>query len=239
MCNASIKLSTALQASTVPNDCGCTLVECGCWHSFHCVQTSVSRPYSAVIGIMNFSSPLDSVACCLMPLAGRLISQRILPAFSYSSARRDLKITALKPTHNALHTQAWSPSPCSHTIPRDCAIEYILNRPLSDTHEIGACSITERNYGHNFLYWPSASSKHFRASCFSSTSSSPAKQPRMMNTWLNVLTLCKQDTNSHHAPAIVSLLHATHMRQSYGVVEQRDMLLCVSLYMVTTSWYRG
>ena len=31
------------------------------------------------------------------------------------------------PTHNALHTQAWSPSPCSHTIPRDHASEFILN----------------------------------------------------------------------------------------------------------------
>ena len=30
-------------------------------------------------------------------------------------------------THNALHTQAWSPSPCSHTIPRDRASEFILN----------------------------------------------------------------------------------------------------------------
>ena len=34
---------------------------------------------------------------------------------------------ALKPTHNALHTQAWSPSPCSHTIPRDRASEFTLN----------------------------------------------------------------------------------------------------------------
>ncbi len=46
--------------------------------------------YSADIGIMNFGSPLDSVACCLMPVAGRPISGRNFPAFSYSSARRDL-----------------------------------------------------------------------------------------------------------------------------------------------------
>ena len=35
------------------------------------------------------------------------------------------KHSALKPTHNALRTQAWSPSPCSHTIPRDRASEFI------------------------------------------------------------------------------------------------------------------
>jgi len=35
---------------------------------------------------------------------------------------------ALTLTHNALHTQAWSPSPCSHTIPRDRASEFILLR---------------------------------------------------------------------------------------------------------------
>ncbi len=29
--------------------------------------------------------------------------------------------------NNALHTQAWSPSSCSHTIPRDRASEFILN----------------------------------------------------------------------------------------------------------------
>ena len=33
--------------------------------------------YSADIGIMNFGSPLDSVACCLMLVAGRPTSQRI------------------------------------------------------------------------------------------------------------------------------------------------------------------
>jgi hypothetical protein len=32
---------------------------------------------------------------------------------------------APKLTHNALHTQAWSPSSCSHTIPRDRASEFI------------------------------------------------------------------------------------------------------------------
>ena len=40
---------------------------------------------------------------------------------------------ALKLTHNALHTQAWSPSPCSHTIPRDRASDFILNAKHS-TH---------------------------------------------------------------------------------------------------------
>lgn len=33
---------------------------------------------------------------------------------------------ALKQTHNALHTQAWSPSPCSNMIPCDRASEFIV-----------------------------------------------------------------------------------------------------------------
>ncbi len=37
--------------------------------------------YSADIGIVNFATPFNSVACCLMLVAGRLISQRISPAF--------------------------------------------------------------------------------------------------------------------------------------------------------------
>ncbi|DBA71063.1 TPA: hypothetical protein ACH3X2_011484 [Trebouxia sp. C0005] len=43
-------------------------------------------------GIMNFGSPVnpDFVACCLMLVASRPISQQIFPAFSYSSARRYL-----------------------------------------------------------------------------------------------------------------------------------------------------
>ncbi len=32
--------------------------------------------YSADIGIVQFSSPLDSIACCLMLMVGRPISQR-------------------------------------------------------------------------------------------------------------------------------------------------------------------
>ena len=95
-----------------------------------------SKSYSADVGIMNFGSPLDSVACCLMLVAGRPVSQRNFPAFSYSSARRDLKMQ-IHQNDNALHTQAWSPSPCSHfilynvgtsshTIPRDRASEFIL-----------------------------------------------------------------------------------------------------------------
>ena len=36
--------------------------------------------YSADIGIMNFGSPLDSVACCLMLVAGGPISQQIFPS---------------------------------------------------------------------------------------------------------------------------------------------------------------
>ena len=45
---------------------------------------------SADIGITKFSSPLDSIACCLMLVAGRPISQLNFPALSYSSARRNL-----------------------------------------------------------------------------------------------------------------------------------------------------
>ena len=33
--------------------------------------------------MMNFGSPLDSVACCLMLVAGRPISQRISPALKF------------------------------------------------------------------------------------------------------------------------------------------------------------
>jgi len=33
---------------------------------------------------------LDSIACCLMLVAGRPISQQNFPALSYSSARRNL-----------------------------------------------------------------------------------------------------------------------------------------------------
>ena len=58
------------------------------------LQQSLDTPsegfYSADIGIMYSGSPLDSVACCLMLVAGRPISQRIFLAFSYSSARRVL-----------------------------------------------------------------------------------------------------------------------------------------------------
>ena len=38
--------------------------------------------------------------------------------------------------HNALHTQAWSPSPCSHTIPRDRASEFILDSSLHPQHAL-------------------------------------------------------------------------------------------------------
>ena len=34
---------------------------------------------------------------------------------------------APRPTQNASHTQAWSPSPCSHTRPRDHASDFILH----------------------------------------------------------------------------------------------------------------
>ena len=45
---------------------------------FNRATTHILRAfYSADIGIMNFGSPLDSVACCLMLVAGRPISQRI------------------------------------------------------------------------------------------------------------------------------------------------------------------
>jgi len=46
--------------------------------------------YSADLGIINFGSPLDSVACCLMLVAGKPISQRNFPVVSYSSPRHDL-----------------------------------------------------------------------------------------------------------------------------------------------------
>ena len=55
-----------------------------------CTNSTKQINEFADIGIMNFASPLDSVAC-LMLVAGRPISQRIFPAFSYSSARHDLK----------------------------------------------------------------------------------------------------------------------------------------------------
>ena len=45
---------------------------------FNRAATHVLRAfYSADIGTMNFGSPLDSIACCLMLVAGRPISQRI------------------------------------------------------------------------------------------------------------------------------------------------------------------
>ena len=63
--------------------------------------------HPADIGIMNFGSPLDSVACCLMLVAGRPISQRILTAFQLQlSQTRPVTSFALTLTHNALHTQA-------------------------------------------------------------------------------------------------------------------------------------
>jgi len=58
----------------------------------------------------------------------------------------------------------------------DAGTAFTVIKRLSEIYKIGADSIIERNCEHNFLYWPSASSKHFKASCFSSTSSSPAKQ---------------------------------------------------------------
>ncbi len=49
---------------------------------------------------------------------------------------------ALKLTHNASHTQAWSPSPCSHTIPSDRASEFIL-RKLGDV-SVSICTPNRR-----------------------------------------------------------------------------------------------
>ena len=46
---------------------------------FNRAATHILRAfYSADIGIMNFGSPLDSVACCLMLVAGRPLSQQII-----------------------------------------------------------------------------------------------------------------------------------------------------------------
>ena len=45
---------------------------------FNRAATHVLRAfYSADVGIMNFNSPLDSIACCLMLVAGKPTSQRI------------------------------------------------------------------------------------------------------------------------------------------------------------------
>ena len=74
---------------------------------------------------MNFGSPLDFL---LLDARGRQTYQPAnFSAFSYSSARRDLyKISARRLTHNASHTQAWSPSPCSHTTP----LQTLFNLPV-------------------------------------------------------------------------------------------------------------
>ena len=49
---------------------------------FNRAATHILRAfYSADIGVMNFGSPLDSVACCLMLVAGRPFSQRGFSSF--------------------------------------------------------------------------------------------------------------------------------------------------------------
>ena len=63
--------------------------------------------YSADIGIMNFGSPLDSVACCLMLVAGRPTGQRIVQLSATAQPDATCKISfARKLIHNALHPQA-------------------------------------------------------------------------------------------------------------------------------------
>jgi len=102
---------------------------------FNRASTHVLRAfYSADTGIMNFGSPLNSVTCCLMLVAGRPTSQRISSFQPQLSQTRPVTILHWNKTHNASHTQAWSPSPCSHTIPRDRASEFIVNHRAEDLH---------------------------------------------------------------------------------------------------------
>ena len=69
--------------------------------------------YSADIAIMNFGSSLDSVACCLMLVAGRPISQQNFQLSATAQPDATCNNFTPNPTHNASHTQAWSPSPVS------------------------------------------------------------------------------------------------------------------------------
>ncbi len=63
--------------------------------------------------------------------AGRPVSQRIFQLSAAAQPDATCKYFALKLVHNAMHTQAWSRSPCLHTIPRDRASEFILIQTLA------------------------------------------------------------------------------------------------------------
>ena len=57
----------------------------------------------AHIGLINFSSLLDSIACCLMLLAGRLSASEIFQLSTTAQPDATCHSFAPKPTHNALH----------------------------------------------------------------------------------------------------------------------------------------
>ena len=122
-CSALVTSLSALCLVLWTSTCMCLIA------LFNRASTHILRAfYSADIGVMNFSSPLDSIACCLMLVAGRPIASEISQLSATAQPDAICNNFAPEPTHNALHTQAWSPSPCSHTIPRDHASEFVLSK---------------------------------------------------------------------------------------------------------------